>query len=74
VKTTIVLIFFVHPEEVEVSQTRGAIDLEHALKLPHLVRTGQFNLRRRVDPKTARIQPPVDYDREKTCRFNSVSQ
>ena len=47
--------------------TRGLIDLHQALKLPHLVRTGQFHIRRRVEERSGKSVLPVDPYRETMC-------
>ncbi len=51
---------------VDVERTRGRIDLAQALKLPHLVRTGQFHLRRKEDPLRAKLEPLEEHFRELT--------
>jgi hypothetical protein len=51
---------------VEVERTRGRIDLAQALKLPHLVRTGQFHLRRKEDPLRAKLEPLEEHFRKLT--------
>ena len=51
---------------MDVERTRGRIDLAQALKLPHLVRTGQFHLRRKEDPLRAKLEPLEEHFRELT--------
>ncbi len=54
---------------MDVDRTRGRIDLAQALKLPHLVRTGQFHLRRKEDPLRTKLEPLEEHFRElaSTC-------
>jgi hypothetical protein len=54
---------------VDVERSRGRIDLAQALKLPHLVRTGQFHLRRKEDPLRAKLEPLEEHFRKpkSTC-------
>ncbi len=51
---------------MDAERTRGRIDLAQALKLPHLVRTGQFHLRRKEDPLRAKLEPLEEHFRELT--------